>query len=161
MLDPDIVEAVDRVELEVEELLVLLDVELELLEVVVVLVVVVLVVVELIVGPEVSMGDHVTSSSLNVTSPSLKGQPVTPGLVVPVVAVVLVDVELLELVLVLVLDDELELVEEEVELLELVEVDVELVVVVEVEVVEVTNFCSSRYLSPISSRSLSPVSKCM
>ena len=39
-----------------------------------------------------------------------------------------------------------------------VELELELVVVV---VVVVTNVCSSRYFSPVSSRSLSPVSKCM
>ena len=47
---------------------------------------------------------------MNVTSSSLKGQPVTPGLVVPVVAVVLVEVELLLLVELLVLVELLELV---------------------------------------------------
>jgi hypothetical protein len=78
----------------------------------------------------------------------LKGQPVTPGLVDKVEAVDLVEVELLELELV------------EVELLEL-ELVVELLEVVVVVVVEVTNVCSSKYLLPDSSRSLSPVSKCM
>jgi hypothetical protein len=88
----------------------------------------------------------------------LKGQPVTPGLVDKVEAVDLVEVELLELELVEVELLELELVE--VELLEL-ELVVELLEVVVVVVVEVTNVCSSKYLLPDSSRSLSPVSKCM
>jgi hypothetical protein len=93
---------------------------------------------------------------------------VTPGLVDKVEAVDLVEELLDELEVELLVLDELEvellvLDELEVELLVLDELEVELLelVVVVVVVVEVTNVCSNRYLSPVSSSNLSPVSKCM